>query len=550
MKKILIVGGVAGGAATAARLRRNDESAHIIMFERGRHISYANCGLPYYIGNVINERDNLFVQTPRNFSIKHNIDVRTETEVIAVNSSTKSVTVVSQGKKYEESYDKLVLSPGAKSIKPPIKGVDLNHVFTLRNVEDTDKIKSYITKKKPDHVVVIGAGYIGIEMAENLNNICSQVTIIEMADRVIPFFDHEISAMIEQKLTENGVKVILSSRVTSIENDKIELNNGKALPAEIVILATGVAPDTDFLKESSIEMTSRGSIVVDCHMQTNISDVYALGDAISCYHKILDEKLSIYLAGPASKQARVVADNIDEKNNYTYDGTIGTAIIKINDMTAGYAGISEESLMRQDKPYISSFTHGMSNAGYYPGASPVSLKLLFHPQNGVIYGAQIAGYKGVDKRLDVIASFIHKDGTVFDLMQFDHAYAPPYSSVKDPVTIAGQVSVNIIQGKVKIKHWHEIEHENSDLYLVDVREQEEYQCGHIKDSVLMPLDELRNRYQQIPKNKDVVIYCRSGHRAYLACRILMQKGFKNVYNLSGGYLTYQAAMKIGCCTVW
>lgn len=549
MKKILIIGGVAGGAATAARLRRNDESSRIIMFERGPHISYANCGLPYYIGNVITDRDELFVQTAQEFSLKYNIDVRTDSEVIAVDTAKKTVNVVSGDRKYDETYDTLVLSPGAKPFIPQIKGADLEHVFTVRNVCDTDRIISFIKEHKPENAVVIGAGYVGLEMAENLKHICSKVTVVEMADRVIPFFDHEIAAMIEQKLAENGIKVLLNSKAALISNEKVELSSGESLTAEIVILAAGVAPDTGFLKGSGIELTKKGCIVVDDYLQTTVPGVYALGDAIFCYHKVLDEKLSIYLAGPASKQARAIADNISEGKNYSYGGTVGTAIIKVSDMTAGYAGISEDSLKRQKKTYIASFTHGLSNAGYYPGAMPLTLKLLFNPENGLVYGAQIVGYKGVDKRLDVIAALIYKNGTVTDLMQYDHAYAPPYSSAKDPLTIAGQVADNIMRGKVKIRQWYEIEDESDDYYLVDVRNEDEYQCGHLQDSVLIPLKDFRNRLREIPKQKKVLIYCRSGHRAYIACRILMQNGYDAVYNLSGGYLTYQAAKKIGCCSL-
>lgn len=545
MKKVLIVGGVAGGAATAARLRRNDENVHIVIFEKGKYISYANCGLPYYIGGTITERDQLFVQNEEDFSKRFNLDIRTCNEVISVNTDEKYVTVMdlTRERQYTESYDKLVLSPGAKPVNPPVKGIDSGkNVFRLRNVDDTDRIKDYIKTYKPEKAVIIGAGYIGIEMAENLNKVCSSVTVVELADRVIPFFDFEMSAMIEQHLTSGGINIMLNERVTSYEDNQVVLQSGKRVSSDILIVAAGVKPDTAFLEGSGINLTANGSIIVDKHLLTSNRDVYAIGDAISCRHKVLETDLSIYLAGPASKQGRITADNIVNDNKTVYEGTIGTAILKAADITAGYTGISEDSLKRQNRPYITSYTHSNNHAGYYPNALPMTIKLLFHPQNGTIYGSQIIGYEGIDKRLDVIAALIHKKGTIYDLTEYDHAYAPPYSSAKDPLTIAGFAAENIIKGKVRIVHWYDLDDEFlADKELIDVRTEEENQIESIPGSRLIPLDELRERLDEIPKNKKLIIYCRAGQRGYLACRILMQKGFSEVYNLSGGYKTYAIA---------
>jgi NADPH-dependent 2,4-dienoyl-CoA reductase/sulfur reductase-like enzyme/peroxiredoxin family protein/rhodanese-related sulfurtransferase/TusA-related sulfurtransferase len=552
MKKVLIIGGVAGGASTAARLRRNDEDTQIVMFERGEYISYANCGLPYYLGGVIKDRDKLFVQTVGEFSHRLGIDVRVSQEVVSINRTEKWVEVkdLNTNQSYKETYDKLVLSPGAKSMIPPIPGIDQEGVYSLRNVKDTDRIKAFLDKNKPESALVIGAGYIGIEMAENLKHVCDKVTIVEMADRVLPFFDVEIAAMMEHHIVFKGVDVLLNERVVLLEKRgkvfTVTLQSGLQIDAEIVIVAAGVKPDTGFVGDSGLELTANGSLVTNEYMQTNDPNIYAVGDAISCYHKVMGKKLNMNLAGPAAKQGRIVADNIVYGNKSKYEGTIGTSIIKVFDLTVGYTGVSEDYLKKENVSYIASFTHNSSHAGYYPMASPISIKIMFTPDTGKLLGAQIIGYKGVDKRVDVLAAFIHNEKTVYDLTAFDHAYAPPYSSSRDPVTVAGFVAENILKGKMKIVHWHELTNDFlSDTLLVDVRNREECELGAIPGFKLIPLDELRERASELPQDKRIVIYCEVGRRGYLAVRMLMQKGFREVYNLSGGYKTYQMVNRLG-----
>ncbi|MBW6515870.1 MAG: FAD-dependent oxidoreductase [Candidatus Cloacimonetes bacterium] len=546
MKKYLIVGGVAGGASTAARLRRNDETAQIILFERGKYISYANCGLPYYIGGVIKKRDKLFVQTVEEFSKRFNIDIRTLSEVRGIDKQSKKIKVVNleTGETYQETYDILVLSPGAQPIIPPIKGNDLPGIFVLRNVEDTDRIKQFIEQHHPKRVTVIGAGYIGIEMVENLHNICSEVSLIEMADRILPFFDFEMSSALSHHIRSEGVKIYLNEKVNSLEqtNEGIiaSLESGMKIKTDMVIFATGIKPDTAWLRNSGLELSDNGSIVVTEYLQTNDPDIYAVGDAIKIKHQILQQDVNAFLAGPASKQGRIVADNIVLGNKRKFNGVIGNAIIKVFDLTAGIVGASEQQLKLSKVSFRSAVIHASSHAGYYPNALPISLKLFFTPQDGEILGAQIIGFKGVDKRLDVISAFIQKRGTVFDLTEFEHSYAPPYSSARDPLTIVGFVSENMIKGKFKTIEWSELGQDNyQQSILLDVRSKEEYELGSIPDSINIPLDDLRERWQELPKDKDIIIYCLVGLRGYLACRLLLQKGFDRVYNLSGGYKTYQ-----------
>jgi len=546
MKKYLIVGGVAGGASTAARLRRNDETAQIIVFERGKYISYANCGLPYYIGGIIKERDKLFVQTAEEFSKRFNIDIRTRSEVTSIDTLGKKVIVsdLDKGESYEESYDRLVLSPGAQPIIPSVKGNDLPGIFILRNVEDTDKIQEFIKQKKPKRATVIGAGYIGIEMVENLYNICSEVSLIELADRILPFFDFEMSSALNRHIRSTGVKVYLNEKVNSIEqtNEGIiaSLDSGKTIESDMVIFATGIKPDTNWLLNSGLELSDNGSIVVNEYLQTNDADIYAVGDAIQIKHQILQQDINAYLAGPASKQGRIVADNIVFGNNRRFDGVMGNAIIKVFDLTAGIVGASDQQLKLNNREFCTAAIHGSSNAGYYPNALPISIKLFFEPYVGKILGAQIIGFKGVDKRLDVISAFMQKSGTVFDLAEFEHSYAPPFSSARDPITIVGFVAENMIKGKFKTIEWTELSQEKyRHSFLLDVRKIEEYALDSIPGSINIPIDELRDRWQELPKEKDIIIYCHAGLRGYLACRLLIQKGFDRVYNLSGGFKTYQ-----------
>lgn len=544
--KYLIVGGVAGGATTAARLRRISENSEIIMFERGEYISYANCGLPYYIGDVITERDNLFVTTAESFNQRYQVTVRTKQEVVAVFPKDKTVRVkkLDSGEEYSETYDKLVLSPGAEPLKPPIPGINDPAIFTIRNVMDTDKIKNYINTNGIRKAVVVGAGFIGLEMAENLHNLGVLVTIVEMAEQVMTPLDFEMAAGVHQHLKTKNVEFYLKDGVASfIRNDQklsVRLNSGQEIPADMVILSIGVRPESRLAKEAGLEIGSRNGIVVDDFLQTSDPDIYAVGDAIEFNNRILNKKTITYLAGPANKQGRICADNIVFGNKTKYKGAIGTAIAKVFDLTVASTGLSEKVLKSEKIPYLASITHGSSHAGYYPEALPLSLKILFSPTDGKLLGAQIVGYDGIDKRIDLIAAVMWKDGTIYDLMELEHAYAPPFSSAKDPVNIAGFVAEDILTGKVKVVQWNNLLNENnSDLLLVDVRTPEEFELGSIELAVNIPVDNLRSRIAEIPKDKKVVIFCGVGLRGYIACRILYQSGYSDVYNLSGGYKTYQ-----------
>jgi len=544
--KYLIVGGVAGGATTAARLRRISENSEIIMFERGEYISYANCGLPYYIGDVITERDNLFVTTAESFNQRYQVTVRTKQEVVAIFPKDKTVRVkkLDSGEEYSETYDKLVLSPGAEPLKPPIPGINDPAIFTIRNVMDTDKIKNYINANGIRKAVVVGAGFIGLEMAENLHNLGVLVTIVEMAEQVMTPLDFEMAAGVHQHLKTKNVEFYLKDGVASfIRNDQklsVRLNSGQEIPADMVILSIGVRPESRLAKEAGLEIGSRNGIVVDDFLQTSDPEIYAVGDAIEFNNRILNKKTITYLAGPANKQGRICADNIVFGNKTKYKGAIGTAIAKVFDLTVASTGLSEKVLKSENIPYLASITHGSSHAGYYPDALPLSLKILFSPTDGKLLGAQIVGYDGIDKRIDLIAAVMWKDGTIYDLMELEHAYAPPFSSAKDPVNIAGFVAEDILTGKVKVVQWNNLLNENnSDLLLVDVRTQEEFELGSIEQAINIPVDNLRSRITEIPKDKKVVIFCGVGLRGYIACRILYQSGYSDVYNLSGGYKTYQ-----------
>jgi len=546
MAKIVIVGGVAGGATTAARLRRMDEQAQIVLFERGQYISYANCGLPYYIGEVIADRDRLFVQTPEGFAARFKIDVRIRTEVTNIDRKAKQVEVtgLKTKKTYRESYDKLVLSPGAEPVKPPIPGVDLQGIFTVRNVPDTDRIKEYIKRNKVKRALIVGAGFIGLEMAENLHRRGILVTIVEMAEQVMTPLDFEMAAEVHQHLKSKNVEFYLNEAVAAFESRLgrlvARLSGGKELRVDLVILGVGVRPDSSLARSAGLAMGDRGGIRVDEHMQTSDPDVYALGDAIEFPHPLLGKPMSIYLAGPANKQGRVVADNIVLGNKRRYQGSIATAIAKVFDLTVAATGLSEKTLRAEGIPFVSSITHSASHAGYYPDAQPTSLKIVFSPEDGRLFGAQIVGYDGVDKRVDMIATVLKQGGTVYDLQEIEHAYAPPFSSAKDPVNIAGFVAENILSGLVKIVHWHELDQtELSRSFILDVREADEYKLGIVEGAVNIPLNSLRDRLKELPRDRRIIVYCAAGLRAYLACRILSQNGFPEVFNLSGGYKTYE-----------
>ncbi|AGC68643.1 NADH oxidase Nox [Thermoclostridium stercorarium subsp. stercorarium DSM 8532] len=536
--KVLIVGGVAGGASAAARLRRLDEHAEIIMFEKGEHISYATCGLPYYIGDVIKDRDNLFVQTPEAMKARFNIDVRTESEVISVNPQEKNITVKSKARGiYSESYDYLILAPGAKPFRPNIPGINNDKIYTVRNLHDADAVKSLACSEAVRSVVIIGGGFIGIEMAENLRKRGIEVSVVEMFPHILSQFDEDIAVLIERELEKNGVNLVLNTMVNSVEEngEKIEitLSNGEKLTADFVILATGIVPDTDFLRGSGIELGPRGHIIVNERMQTNIKEIYAVGDAVEVADFVNGRKTAKPLAGPANKQGRIAADNIAGINS-VYRGTQGTSITKVFNLTAACTGNNEKDLKLADIPYEVIYVHPMSHASYYPGASQMTLKLLFN-DDGKVLGAQAVGYEGVDKRIDVIAAVIRLNGTVNDLAELELSYAPPYSSAKDPVNIAGYVAQNRLTGLSHLITWSELEQLNkNDYILVDVRTEAEYSKGHIEGAVNIPVDELRERLDELDKSKTIVVYCRVGYRGYIADRILSQNGFK-VLNITGGY---------------
>ncbi len=529
-KKVLIVGGVAGGASAAARLRRLDENAEIIMFERDEYISFANCGLPYYIGENIKERDKLLVQTPEAMKARFNIDVRNNSEVVSFDARNKKVTVKSKLKgTYEESYDYLILSPGGKAIKPNIPGINSDKIFTLRNIPDTDSIKAYVDKKGIGSAVVIGGGFIGVEMAENLKERGKEVTLVEAAPHILGPFDSDMVVIAEKELADNGVKLILGDGVKEFEETagqvKVTLSSGTAISADMVILAIGVVPDTAFIKESGLEFGPRGHIIVNDRMETNLDGVYAVGDAVEVVDFITGQKTAIALAGPANKQGRIAADNVAGLNS-TYKGTQGSSILKIFDMTAASTGANERTLQRANMPYRVVYIHPASHATYYPGAIPMSLKLIFNDE-GRVLGAQGIGYDGVDKRIDVIAALIRLKGTVEDLAELELSYAPPYSSAKDPVNMAGFVAQNVLAGISHAVAWKDIENLGSEEYqLLDVRTDEEFKNGHLEGAINIPVDSLRDRLGELDKNKTVVEYCQVGLRGYIADRILSQNGFK------------------------
>jgi len=537
-KKVIIVGGVAGGASAATRLRRLDENAEIIMFERGEHISFANCGLPYYIGGVIKDRDDLLVQTAESMKSRFNIDVRVRSEVIKVDTDNNKVTVKSDSKGiYEETYDYLVLSPGAKAIKPGIPGINSSKIFTLRNVADTDAIKDYIDNNGVSSVVVAGGGFVGVEMAENLKLKGINVSVVEAAPHILAPFDRDIVVTVEKELVKNGINLVLGDGVKEFSDTEngisVVLNSGKTLAADMVILSIGIIPDTEFIKDSGIELGPKGHIIVNEKMQTNIENIYAVGDAVEVTDFVTGLKTAVQLAGPANKQGRIAADNISGLKS-VYRGAQGTAIIKVFDLTAAVTGANERALERAGISYRKIFIHPASHASYYPGALPMTLKLLFD-DSGKILGAQCVGYKGVDKRIDVIAAAIRFNGTVHDLADLELSYAPPYSSAKDPVNMAGYVAQNALLKKTNIITWDEGGKLDKDDYiLLDVRTEREFKRGHVEGAVNIPLDSLRDRIHELDKSKIIVTYCKVGIRGYIAERILTQKGFK-VFNVTGGY---------------
>lgn len=544
--KHIIIGGVAGGATAAARIRRADENAEIVLVEKGKYISYANCGLPYYIGGVIKSRDKLFVQTPEAFSRRFNVDVRTRHEALSIDTERHEVSIRrADGTTYTETYDRLLLSPGAEPVRPPLEGIDTEGIFTLRNVDDTDRIHSYLGTHRVRHAVVVGGGFIGLEMAENLHHAGAGVSIVEMADQVMAPVDFSIASHVHRHLMDKGVGLWLGRGVERFTSEngsiKVWLNTGETLSADLVLLSIGVRPSVRLAREAGIELGARG-IKVNRWLQTSSPDVYAVGDAIEYEHPIAGGPWLNYLAGPANRQARIAADNMVYGNREEYEGSIGTSVAKVFDITVGAAGLAAKHLKRMGVPYLTSVTTSSSHAGYYPGAFNLTLKLTFAPDTGRIYGAQCVGVDGVDKRIDEIAMLIKRGGTVRDLVRTEQAYAPPFSSAKDPVAIAGYVACNTLDGVMPVVTWRELAAaDRAEVCLVDVRTPEEYSLGTIDGAVNIPLDDLRGRLGEIDRESDVIVFCAVGLRGYLAQRILLGRGYRRVRNLAGGYKTYSLA---------
>ncbi|OMD82343.1 CoA-disulfide reductase [Paenibacillus odorifer] len=541
-KKVLIVGGVAGGASAAARLRRLDEDAHIVMFERDPYISFANCGLPYYIGGSIQDRSKLLVQTPEAMHKRFNIDVRIQSEVVSIDPVNKKVRVESIEKgSYEERYDALILSPGAKPIRPNLPGIESSKIHMLRNIPDTDKVKAKVAAEGTRSAVVIGGGFIGVEMAENLREAGLEVSLIEAGPQILAPFDTEMSSILAKELDEHGVNLIFSDMVQGFaevgEQIQVQLASGTVLQSDMVLLAIGVSPDTSFLKDSGLEFGPRGHILVNERMETNLDQVYAVGDAVEVVDFVNGTKTAIPLAGPANKQGRIAADNVSGLGT-TYKGSQGTSIIKVFGVTGASTGNNEKTLQRLGLPYHVIYIHPSSHATYYPGATPISMKLIFDPK-GTVLGAQAVGYSGVDKRIDDIATVIRFRGTVTDLTELELSYAPPYSSAKDPVNMVGFAAENILHGLTTVFVPKDLEgRDKNNTILVDVRSEIEHANGHIEGSINIPVDDLRGRLSELDSSKEIWVYCQVGLRGYTASRILQQKGYR-VKNLTGGYKTYQ-----------
>ena len=549
MAKYLIVGGVAAGMSAATRLRRLDESAEIIVFERGGYVSYANCGLPYYIGDTITERERLLVQTAEGFRTLFNIEVRTRNEVLAVRSEAKSIRVkdLETGREYDETYDKLLLTPGGSPVKPTIPGSDHPAIHTLWTIPDSDRIRAMVDEGKVRTALVVGAGFIGLEMAENLQARGISVTVVEMAKQAMNVIDYEIAAMVHRELRMHKVGLYLEDGVAEFEPTAdggvvARLTSGRTVAADLVLLSIGVKPNTGFLADSGIKLGARGHIETDDYLKTSQEHIFAAGDAIEVRHPLTNKKTAIPLAGPANKQGRIAADNMHGIKPRTYDGTMGTAIAKVFDLTVGMTGVSEKFCKAKGIPYDSVIIHPNDYAGYYPGAMKMSLKLVFSPETRRVLGVQATGYGGVDKRIDVIATAIKGNMTVDDLTEIEHAYAPPYSSAKDPVNMAGFVAQNILDGLVRSTTWEDVHSaDQSQLFMLDVRTPAEFATGGMPGAVNIPLAELRERLDEIPRDKRIILYCKVGHIAYNAARILEARGITNYANLSGGYETYHTA---------
>ncbi|MBS1509181.1 MAG: FAD-dependent oxidoreductase [Bacteroidetes bacterium] len=543
--KYIIVGAVAGGASTAARLRRNDEHAEIVLFEKGEYISYANCGLPYYIGEVIKKRDALFVQTAAAFNKRFNIDVRVKSEVVSIDRVNKTVTVFDHNTQteYKESYDKLVLSPGADPVRPPLPGIDMDGIFTLRNVTDTDFIKTYVDERKSGKAVVVGGGFIGLEMAENLHQLGLDVSIIEMGNQILAPIDFPMAAIVQQHIRAKGVDLRLNTSVTAFQNKlghiNVLLSNGEEILADVVILSIGVRPDTRLANLAGIQTGPARGILVNEYLQTSDPSIYAVGDAIEFVSPITKKSTNTFLAGPANKQGRICANNLAFGNTEKYNGAINTAIVKVFDMTVATAGTASKILLAEKIQHIVSTTHSGSHASYYPGAQQMHIQIAFTPDTGRLLSAQVVGFEGVDKRMEMLSSVIKRNGTIDELMEMEHAYAPPFSSAKDPINIAGFVAGNILNQKMVPFYCNEVDQIGKNAVLIDVRTKNENNAGTIPGAINIPVDELRSNLDSLPKQKEIFVFCEVGQRGYLAQRILNQNGFERVKNLSGGYATWK-----------
>jgi NADPH-dependent 2,4-dienoyl-CoA reductase/sulfur reductase-like enzyme/rhodanese-related sulfurtransferase len=542
--KLLIVGGVAGGASAAARARRLSEDAHIVLFERGPDVSFANCGLPYYLGGEIAERDKLLVVTPERLKSRFNLDVRTRSSVEAIDGAAKTVRArdLASGRKYTEAYDKLILAPGAAPIRPPLIGIDLPGIFTLRNLQDADHIKEHIDRGVKQ-AVVVGAGFIGLELVENLVRRRITTTVVELQDQVLPPFDKEMTTPIVRELATKGVSLLLGESAQAFEPAPVgltvHLQSGRRLASQLVVVGVGVRPENKLAIEAGLEVGARGGIRVNDHLQTSDLNIYAVGDAIEVRDFVTGQPAQVPLAGPANRQGRIAADHIFGRDT-RYRGTQGTAIVRVFDKTAALTGASEKVLRRAGHPYRKVYIHPTHHASYYPHAEGMTLKLLFDPASGRVLGAQAVGGAGVDKRIDVLAVAIQAGLTVFDLAEAELAYSPQYGSAKDPINMAGFVAGGLLRGdhpQVDVESLLASDREERP-FLVDVRAPHEYASGHIPGAVNVPVDDLRSRLELIPRDRSIVVYCQVGQRGYLATRILLQKGY-SVANIGGGYKTYQ-----------
>jgi len=548
MATYVIVGGVAGGAGTAARLRRLDEKAEILMFERGEYISYANCGLPYYAGGTIAERSRLFIMTPEKFKEALNVEARTSHEVVSINRAAKTVRVrnLKTSVEYDQPYDTLVLSPGASPVRPPIPGIDDSSIMTLRSVADVDAIKAKLDRGDTKRAVVVGAGFIGLEMAENLKERGLEVTVVEALDQVMNVIDYDMAAIVQQHLRDKGVSLKLKDGVAAFERRgstlTVKLSSGASVDCDVVILSIGVRPDTKIARDAGLELAQNGAIKVDRYFTTSDPSIRAVGDAIEFESPIHGQAVTVPLAGPANKQARLCADNIALGNVRPYGGTIATSIAKVFDLSVASTGLTEKALQKAGLPFAVAVTHAGSHAGYYPHSLQLSIKALYHPETGKLWGAQAVGFDGVDKRIDVIAAYLKKGGTVRDLAEFEQAYAPPFSSAKDPVNMLGFIAENALEGMTRTIAWREIgAYRERNAFFLDVRSREEFALGALPGAYNIPHTELRGRLSEVPRDRPVVVNCAIGLRGYLAERMLRMNGYSDVVNLTGGYKTWKAA---------